>query len=127
MGMGPAAVPHVQNEIERVVSDVNVGDAIAADRQQQGFHRRPFATGRLETEHFLIVLPVQVEGDEPAAVPVRIEGEVLVDEIDSIRELPPNSAAHPVNTSRPLNPRPAGLSIVTSGAIVVVHRSSSCF
>ena len=30
MEMWPAGVPHVQDEIERVVSDVNVGDAIAA-------------------------------------------------------------------------------------------------
>jgi hypothetical protein len=95
MGMGPAAVPHVQDKIERVVADVNVRDAIVAYRQQQGFDRRPFAARRLETEQLLVML------------------------------LPPNSAAHPVSTSRPLNPRPAGLSIVTSGAIVVFHRSSS--
>src|SRR5262249_34378760 len=49
--------------------------------------RGAFAASGRESEEFLHVLPVQAEGDEAPAVAVVVEGEMLVDEIDSIAEI----------------------------------------
>src|SRR4030095_14082629 len=64
----PVSLPHVDHEIERVVTDVDSHDLTLLDCEDRGLHRSALAPRGREAAEVLRVLPVEAEGDEPATV-----------------------------------------------------------
>src|SRR5262245_24116687 len=83
----PAPLPQVDHEIERIVSHDHSCNLPALNREQNRFHRCPFAASRRKTAEILRMFPMEHEGNEATPVTVGVEREVLINQIDPVAKI----------------------------------------